>query len=251
MCFYYSITNKPATALVKEKIVKATQLDAFQERYIVSGFDHPLMPVITDALPDGIQYFQWGFLPGNVGSTQGAALFWEKYNTLNAKAGELENSRLYAESFLNRRCLVPCTGFFEWRQVKKEKIPYYITLRDDEIFMFAGIWNSAVDNAGRPMNSYAILTVEANEMMAEIHNTKKRMPLILAPEEARLWLSASTPVGKLKEIMCPLGSDKMKAHTIKKFVPSNAGNLNTPEIIAYYNYPGVPEILKKDNTMLF
>lgn len=234
MCFYYSITKKSINKLVKGKILDGSQLSLFEEHYIVSGFDHPLMPIITDESPSKIQYFQWGFLPDSISNP---AEFLKKYNTLNAKAEEVTNSRLYSKSFFEKRCLVLCTGFFEWKHIKKEKIPYYITLKDDEMFVFAGIWNISTDFKKNIYKSFSVITVEANELMSDIHNTKKRMPLILKPELAKIWLNRNLTESQLNEIMKPYPTQEMKAHSIKKFLPSEASQINTSDIIAYYNYP--------------
>lgn len=250
MCFYYSITKKSINTLVKGKIIKEGQLSLFDEHYIVNGFEHPRMPVITDDNPQEIQYFQWGFMPTRVNSMEEAIGFLNRYNTLNAKAEDIANSKLYRGSFLNRRCLVLCSGFFEWRQVKKEKIPYFITLQDDQMFVFAGIWNVTTDNNGNTVNSYSILTIEANEIMAQIHNTKKRMPLILSPEDANQWLNAALSAEEVSNLIKPLSSDQFKAHTIRKFMPANTRNINSSEIIAYYHYPHVKDIMGNLNLLL-
>jgi putative SOS response-associated peptidase YedK len=242
MCFYYSITRKSINKLVKGKILKENQLSLFDEHYIVNGFDHPYMPVITDQKPGEIQHFQWGFMPAEVNDIAQTTAFLNKYNTLNAKAEEVTNSKLYADAFENRRCMVLCSGFFEWKQVKKEKIPHYITLKDDEMFVFAGIWNLTSDRKGQTVNSYAILTIDANEFMAEIHNTKKRMPLILSPQDALAWLNPDLTPDELNKIINPQHTTEFKAHTIKKFLPGNAKNIDSADIIAYYDYPHLPDL---------
>lgn len=250
MCFYYAITKKSINALVKGKIIRDDQLILFDEKYFVNGFDHPFMPVITDANPEDISFFKWGFLPSTVESEQQANDFLLKYNTLNAKSEEVSSSRLYAESFYNHRCLVLCSGFFEWRKVKKEKVPYYISLKDDEMFVFAGIWNETTDGKGQKVKSFSILTVEANELMATVHNTKKRMPLILSPDDARKWIQKDLEKETLTSLLKPIPSEKLKAHSIKKFLPAQSKNLNSSEIIAYYNYPEVFGLLSEQETIL-
>lgn len=250
MCFYYAITKKSVNALVKGKIIRNEQLSLFNEKYIVNGFDHPFMPVITNDNPENISFFKWGFLPSTVESQEQANEFLGKYNTLNAKSEEASNSYLYGESFNNRRCLVLCSGFFEWRKVKKDKIPYYITLKDDEMFVFAGIWNETKDKNGQTTKTFSILTVEANELMATVHNTKKRMPLILSPESASQWLRNDITEDELNSIIKPIPSDNLKAHSIKKFMPAQAKNLNTSDLIAYYNYPEVFGLLAEQETLL-
>ena len=240
MCFYYSITKKPIDKLAKGKIIEDSQLSLFDEQYIVSGFDHPKMPIITDENPSEIQHFQWGFMPSIV---QNRNAFLSKYSTLNANAERIESSKLFAESLSQRRCLVLCSGFFEWKKVKKEKVPYYISLKEDELFVFAGVWNTTIDSNREIVNSFAILTIEANELMADIHNTKKRMPLILSPESANRWLNPNLNKQEILDLIKPISADEMKAHTIKKFVPSDLKNCNTKEIFAYYHYPVIEDIL--------
>lgn len=250
MCFYYSITKKSANTLIKSKIIKEEQLSLFQEyKVIINGFDHPRMPVITAEKPGEIQYMQWGFLPSKVNSADHAKEFLGQYNTLNAKAEGVESSKLYSESFQNRRCLVLCTGFFEWRKVKKEKVPYFISLKNDEMFVFAGLWNRTINASGQPIDNYAIVTIEANELMATIHNEKKRMPLILSPDDAAKWLSSDLKTDELQPLIKPISSESMKAHTIKKFLPANAKNINTDDVIAYYNYPDIPDIMGAKDTL--
>ncbi len=250
MCFYYAITKRSVNALIRGKIIRNDQLSLFEEKYIVNGFDHPFMPVITDENPDSISFFKWGFLPDSIESQEQANDFLGKYNTLNAKSEEVANSHLYADSFNNRRCLVLCSGFFEWRKVKKAKVPYYISLKDDQMFVFAGIWNDTTDSKGQKTRTFSVLTIEANELMAAVHNTQKRMPLILSPESAKQWLQRDLSNEQLNNILKPIPSEQLKAHTIKKFLPSEANNLNTPDLIAYYNYPEIFGLLSEQETIL-
>ena len=246
MCFYYSVTKKSINKLVKGKVINEVQLSMFDEHIIVNGFDHPRMPVITNDRPNEIQHFRWGMLPTEV---EDIDEFQNKYNTLNAKAEGATNSRLFSESFKSRRCLVLCSGFFEWQKVKSEKIPYYIALKDDEMFVFAGLWNTTKQTNGSEIKTFSILTIEANELMAQIHNTKKRMPLILKPETALQWLTDELTEEQVMEIMVPLPNDEMKAHTIKKFVPSECKNYDSSDFIAYYNYPIIQDLIYKNNTL--
>ncbi|RPH27822.1 MAG: SOS response-associated peptidase [Bacteroidales bacterium] len=250
MCFYYAITKKGINALVKGKIIRNDQLSLFDEKYIVNGFDHPFMPVITDESPESINFLKWGFLPSTIDSVEQANDFLGKYNTLNAKSEEVNSSHLYEESFYNRRCLVLCSGFFEWRKVKKEKVPYYISLKDDEMFVFAGIWNETTDGRGHKTRTFSVLTIEANELMAKVHNTKIRMPLILSPDDAQKWLQKGLDKETLNSLLKPIPSEKLKAHTIKKFLPAQAKNLNTSDIIAYYSYPEIFGLMSEQETML-
>ncbi|MDP4274616.1 MAG: hypothetical protein Q8907_10090, partial [Bacteroidota bacterium] len=74
-------------------------------------------------------------------------------------------------------------------------------------------------------------------------NTKCRMPLILSPEKAKDWLNPGLSQEELGKLIRPLPSTEFKAHTIKKFLPSQSRILNSADIIAYYNYPHIPDII--------
>jgi putative SOS response-associated peptidase YedK len=92
----------------------------------------------------------------------------------------------------SKRCLVLADGFYEWKWLDpkgKSKQKYLLTLPDNKAFAFAGLWNTWTNrNTGETLNTYTIITTAANELMSEIHNTKKRMPVILNPEAEKNWL---------------------------------------------------------------
>ena len=171
MCFYYAVVKTDAGALVKNGIIKAEQLELFAERSFVKGFDFPLMPVIGSDQPEHIRMFRWGFVPPHISSEDKAREFLQQYNTLNAKAETLFESRLYAEAIRKQRCLVLCSGFFEWRHKNpgnknSEKYPFYVTLKDDGMFVFGGIWEQHADRAtGEIQFTYAIINTAATPLM--------------------------------------------------------------------------------------
>jgi putative SOS response-associated peptidase YedK len=236
MCFYYCLTKKNPAQLIENKIIREEQLSLFNDTYLVNGFEHPAMPVITDEKPDEIQFFRWGIIPFWVKDKKTANSI--RNNTLNAKSETIFEKASFKHSIKNKRCLILCSGFFEWQKVKGKKYPYYISLKNDEIFVFGGIWSSWADTeTGEIINTYAIITVEANELVGKIHNTKKRMPLILEPEKSLKWIDKNTSEKDIKQMMQPVGASQMKAHTIKKFMPVKPEDSYKPQIIAYYHYP--------------
>ena len=92
----------------------------------------------------------------------------------------------FRQAFQTKRCLVLTDGFYEWQRTGKGKVPYRIALKTGEPFAFAGIWSMGQDGQRRPWSSFAILTTEANRLVAHIHN---RMPVILHPEDEATWLN--------------------------------------------------------------
>lgn len=152
---------------------------------IYNGFTHPHTPVITNEASDKIQLFQWGLIP-----------FWAKdsniqKHTLNARIETLSEKPSF-RNVVNNRCLILADGFFEWQWLDtkgKQKQKYLITLPNESSFAFAGLYSTWVDKqTGEIKNTYTIITTQANELMSKIHNTKKRMPVILNKEDENNWL---------------------------------------------------------------
>ena len=244
MCFYYCLTKKNPTKLIENKIVKEEQLNLFNNSFLVNGFDNPAMPVITSEKPGEIQFFHWGLIPEWVKDKATAENI--RNNTLNAKSETIFEKASFKYSIRKKRCLILCSGFFEWQKIKGKKYPYYISLKDDEVFVFGGIWSTWTDKeTGEIFNTYSVLTTEANEFVGNIHNTKKRMPLILEPENALRWIKTDLTDDEIKNLMKPVDSGKLKAHTVQKFVPANPSHSENPEIIAYYYYPELVNLFDK------
>jgi len=159
--------------------------DRWQPAMEFSGFVHPKMPVLASNKPDKIQLFEWGLLPS-----------WAKdkslqNNTLNARIETLHEKPSF-KNILNNRCLIPADGFYEWQWLDekgKNKQKYLITLKDEEIFAFAGLWSAWADHStGELLETYTIITRPANELMAKIHNSKQCMPWILSRKDENDWL---------------------------------------------------------------
>ena len=125
---------------------------------------------------------RWGIVP-----------FWAKdakigYSTINARAEEVAAKPAFREALRKRRCLVPADAFYEWeRSDPKDRHPFAIALTNDEPYAFAGLWESWQPREGEPLETFTILTTDANEVVEPIHN---RMPVILDPERLRSLVAA-------------------------------------------------------------
>jgi putative SOS response-associated peptidase YedK len=117
-----------------------------------------------------------------------------KYSTINARVETVQTSACYRGPWTRgQRCLVVVSGFYEW-QVQadgKTKIPFYITLNDQDVAAFAGLWDSSRSDSGETIESVTHITVPANRLVGEIHNTKHRMPAILLREDREAWLTGT------------------------------------------------------------
>lgn len=130
---------------------------------------------------------RWGLIPPWV-----ARLSEIRISTINARAETLETSRLYAEPFARRRCLVPADGWYEWAPPapgEKKKPVDFIAREDGNPFAFAGLWGLWRDESGTIHVSHTIVTTEAVPALAPLH---PRMPVVLDPGDFDEWLRAET-----------------------------------------------------------
>ena len=147
-------------------------------------------------------------------ATWGLKPFWlakgpKRPPPINARAEALTGRGAFGQA---RRCLIPATGFYEWRDRQQ---PMHIQLRNGEIFAFAGLWLPASKDGGLP--SAAIVTTAPNELMATIHT---RMPAILRREDELRWLDPEVPNADAQALLRPLESALMEAYPVAPLVNS-------------------------------
>src|SRR5205814_3605401 len=129
------------------------------------------MPVVLAKEPEKpkIEIMKWGLVP-----------FWSKepkpsYSTINARAEGIADKPAYRKPIRSQRCIIPADGFYEWQKTGDGKLPYFIHLKDGDLFGFAGLYDIYKDKEGNELKTFTIITTDANELMAPIHN---RMPVI-------------------------------------------------------------------------
>lgn len=182
-----------------------------------SGFDHPRLPVIVAGEPDRIQLLEWGLIPAWATAGQARTL---PNQTLNARAESVFEKASFRESILLRRCLVLVDGFFEWQHEGTQKLKFLLTVQDDGPFALGGLWAEWRDPAsGQQRGTFSIVTTEANPLMARIHNTKRRMPLMLLPEQEAEWLNLALSPGQIARLMGPFPEARMKAEPLVSKTP--------------------------------
>ncbi len=209
MCYYYSLAED---AIKVQKRFKAKILE--EERYVpfekVSTFEDKEVPVVVKAESNIIQFFKWGLIPSWTPSLTAQKKMGA--HNANARAETIFEKKSFSKIILSRRCLVPATGFYEWQHLWNEKIPYLIKLKDEEIFGLGGVWDQWVNaETGEIFNTFTIITTIANPLLEVIHNTKKRMPLIIDKKDEDMWLDYSLTREQIKSLLKPYPDDKMEA----------------------------------------
>jgi putative SOS response-associated peptidase YedK len=181
--------------------------DQYVPYYHISGFDAPSLPAITYENPKLIQLIPWKSKA--------------EFNTLNAKSETLFDT--YFKSFTDRRCLILVSGFFEHRDFNKKKYPYFVKPKSGKGFAIGGIVSKD--------NTLSIITTPANPLMAKIHNTKLRMPLILPKDSYSKWLSKDLMKEEVKDLMLPYPENEMDAYTISTMITKKGIDTNVEEVL--------------------
>jgi putative SOS response-associated peptidase YedK len=216
MCGRYSL-NKSKIQI--EERFQAEMLPDFNPRYNIAPTQ--LVPVITSQSPKGFSFFYWGITP-DFGQNKPVA-----QKLINARAETVKEKISFKNSFEKRRCLIPADGFFEWKKLgKKTKIPYRFTLKDDELFAFAGIWEEYETVNGESQHTFLILTTTPNNLVEDVHD---RMPVILNRNMEKKWLDSYTSEAELLEMMNPYSSEQMISYTVSPLV--NSVQNDAPSVI--------------------
>jgi len=187
-----------------------------------------LLPVIVEDESGARQarLMRWGLIPK-----------WSKpggksIQPINARAETLREKPMFRPLLSRRRCIVPASGFYEWRREDGAKQPYFLTTNDRTLFGFAGLYDETADpDADGPdsaiQGSYAIITTGAHDAVAHIHD---RMPVILRPENEAAWLSQDvTNPHEIEQLMRPIAADQMRTYPVSKAV-NNVRN-NRPDLV--------------------
>jgi putative SOS response-associated peptidase YedK len=169
---------------------------------------------------------RWGLIPSFAHGRPG------KFSTINARIETIETAPSFRGAWKRgQRCIQPASGFYEWHlDAQGRKTPYLVTLADQEVFGFAGLWDWSVREDGVVIESCAHITMPANELMADIHNGgnhPQRMPAILRREDHEAWLEGTTAAARAALI--PYPADLMVAHPVSTRV--NSVHNNGPELI--------------------
>lgn len=174
------------------------------------------MPVIVRKDSDEIALMRWGLVPHwtkEPGSTP---------HPINARAESLAEKPRFAPLVKSRRCLVPASGFYEWKKDGKRKIPFYFHLPGEPLFAFAGLYDAWHGPDGTNLLTYTIITCPANPLLADVHD---RMPVILSRENEERWLAPGpVPAEDLPRILAPCPASAMEKVAVSDRVNNPAAD---------------------------
>lgn len=206
MCGRYSLSG-PNPAVLRERFALGDEVPV-RRRYNVAPGDEVLAITTTREGERRPDLLRWGLVP-----------FWAKdpkvgYKMINARAETAPEKPAFRDALERRRCLILADGFYEWqpRPGRRRKQPFWITRADGAPFAFAGLWATWHGPDQSVLRSCTIITTDANDTLAAIHD---RMPVILpSPAEEALWLDAATPAPLVRELMATLPSEAVAAREV-------------------------------------
>ena len=234
MCFTIEI-HLSRKAIEDRFRVDASALYDFDFNYFYKAFANPYIPVIAQEDPARVQLMQWGLIPAWSRDREEAERI--RKGTYNARSESLHEKPSFKGALNKGRCLIIARGFFEWQLINKRRIPWHISLKNENPFVFAGLCDTWRDPlSGEILNSCSLITTGANPMMEKIHNTKKRMPVILKKELEDEWISKDHSLLKRKELLKAYNDSDLQAHTVSPRLSSSHIDPSDPALIEPYEY---------------
>jgi putative SOS response-associated peptidase YedK len=144
---------------------------------------------------------------------------------INARSETVQRKPAFRVSFAQRRCLIPATGFYEWKRSGRMKRPLHFGMKDGSLFALAGLWHAWTSPAGTRVESCMILTTTPNSLLEDVHD---RMPVMLPRDSYARWLApveASTPT----ELLVPFDGSLMRRYEVPSLV--NSPKNDSPDCI--------------------
>ena len=179
------------------------------------------LPVIVNGEGTEAKLMRWGLIPS-----------WSRdpkigYHLINARAETIMDKPSFRKPFLTSRCIVPANGFYEWLHQGEEKQAYYIKPSTDQVWGLAGLYDTWKDAEGISLNSFTIVTTEANDMIDKLHN---RMPVILTDETKQIWLDQTQAKPRdWQACLKPLTATEMEMYPVSNKV--NKAGIDKAELI--------------------
>jgi putative SOS response-associated peptidase YedK len=151
---------------------------------------------------------RWGLIPSWVNDPKAF-----KGNLFNARAETVNEKPSFKKPFKQQRCIVPASGFYEWKKLGKNKQPYFIHDQDNELLAFAGLYDHWQQGESE-LYSFSVITTTPNDVMSGLHD---RMPVILSPDNVEVWLESDVESEELEILLKPY-EGRLEAYTVSRRV---------------------------------
>ncbi len=221
MCGRFTLSTPPETLA---QLFELPEVPTLKPHFNIA----PTESIATVRQPDAdsereLALLHWGLIP-----------FWAKDRSgsakmINARAETVATSPAFRAAFRQRRCLVLADGFYEWQRKEHEKgkQPFYLRMKDESPFAFAGLWEHWKGPEGEVIESCTLITTVPNDLVRPVHN---RMPVILPPELYGLWLDPEMhEVKQLQSLLQPYPQEAMEAYPVSTMV--NMVRNDDPQLI--------------------
>lgn len=162
-----------------------------------------------------LTFMKWGLVP-----------VWAKdekigYKMINARAESIAQKPSFKRPLQKQRCVIPATGFYEWKKEGKNKQPFYFKLKSQQLFGFAGLYDIWTNEQGKDIYTYTIITVKPNELVKPIHD---RMPAILNKSDEKEWLNYEKGMVNKLTLLKSYKEKEMELYPVSKSINSPKNN---------------------------
>lgn len=212
MCGRFTLTATIDEIMRRFEIQSFLDEEFYSQSYNIAP-SQSVLAVISDGSSNRMGFLKWGLIPP-----------WAKdpsiaHKMINARAETLNEKPSFQNAFKKKRCLIIADSFYEWkRNEDKTKTPMRIKLKSNDLFAMAGIWEGWKSPDGKSVHTCSVITTSPNELMKDIHD---RMPVILKPEDEKIWLDPSITDPKyLQQFLVPMDERLMDAYQVSALVNS-------------------------------
>ena len=207
MCGRFNVVSAPLTQFIMEILDSDTPVPHLSTEYNIAPTEQ-VQVVYTEADRRCLASMRWWLVPHWAPEPS------TKYSMFNAKSETLATSRAFRDSFKSRRCIVPVSGYYEWRTEQSVKVPYYVEADADKGLALAGLWDRW-EKDERVVYSCTIVTAEAPQSMQALH---RRIPVHLNRAEITQWLAAETDTESLAALLAPTLRVPLKITPVSSYV---------------------------------
>jgi putative SOS response-associated peptidase YedK len=216
MCGRFTLTATVDQLIDRFDIEYFLEQENFQPSYNIAP-SQSVLAVINNGRHNKMGYLRWGLIPPfakdiSIGNKM-----------INARSETLLEKPSFRTAYKKKRCLIIADSFYEWKRIdEKKKIPMRIKLKSEELFAMAGLWENWKSPEGKSIFSCTVITTTPNKLVRDIHD---RMPVILRPEDEKIWLDPMiNDTQLLEQLMGPLDENLMEVYEVSSLVNSPKNN---------------------------